>query len=190
MEGAKHINGGKGDNESFLESGNGALGGIDLMVVGGGQLDVDQFGPDVFLNCGGTLVVHYIQCRMVASCIQYGDDFGECLFHGSIGGRRHGLDCIKIVDVCNKHVLHTFEGADREGTGDVGIHGASYGISKCGKTEHILHGTDFLRGEHAVNLGTCRDNVGLHIARGGCIGSVLVHVALVGSNGARQIFFD
>jgi hypothetical protein len=111
---------------------------------------------------------------MVASCIQYGDDFGECLYHGSIGARWHDPDndCIKIVDVSKKHVLHTFEGADRESTSDVGIHGASYGIGKRGKAEHILHGTDFLGGEHAVNLGTCSNNVGLHFARGGCVGLV------------------
>jgi hypothetical protein len=41
LEGAKHINGGKGDNEVFLESGDGAFGGIDLMIVRGDKLDVD-----------------------------------------------------------------------------------------------------------------------------------------------------
>ncbi len=131
---------------------------------------------------------------MVASRFQYGDDFGECLYHGSIGARRHGPnnDCIKVVDVGNKHVylLHTFEGADRKSAGDVGMHGDCYGISKCGKAEHILHSTDFLRGEHATNPGTCGNNVGLHIARGCCIGSVSVHVSLVSSGGAWQMVFD
>ncbi len=85
---------------------------------------------------------------MVAFRFQYGDDFGEHLYHVSIGVRQHDLDddCIKIVDVGNKHVLHIFDGADREGTGDAGIHGASYGIGKHGKAEHNLHSTDFLRG--------------------------------------------
>ncbi len=48
---------------------------------------------------------------MVASRFQYGDNFGEHLYHGSTGVRWHGLDndCIKVVDVGNKHVLHTFE---------------------------------------------------------------------------------
>ncbi len=126
---------------------------------------------DVLLDRGGTFVVQYIQCRMVATGFQYGDDFCECLYHGSIGARRHGPDndCIMVVDVGNKHVLHTFEGADREGAGDVGIHGARCGIVKRGKAEHILHSTDFLRGKHAINLGTCSDNVGLHVASEGCI---------------------
>ncbi len=192
MEGAKHINGGKGGNEVFLACGDGTLGSICSMVVQGDKLDVDCFGSSVFLDRGGTFDVHYIQCRMVAAGFQYGDDFGECLYHGSIGARRHGLDgdCIKIVDVGNKHVLHTFEGADREGAGDVSIHGARYGISKHGKAKHILHSTDFLRGKHAIILGTCVNNVGLHVARGGCIGSVLLHVSLVGSSGARLLVFD
>ncbi len=126
---------------------------------------------------------------MVASRFQYGDDFGERLYQGSISARWHGRDddCIKVVDVGNKHILHTFEGADREGAGDVGIHGARSGIGKHSKSEHILHSTYFLRGEHVINLGMCGNNIRLHIARGGCIGLVLVHVSLVSSGGARQM---
>ncbi len=192
LEGAKHINGGKGGYEVFLECGNGALGGICSMVVGGDNLDVDCFTTDVLLHHGGTFVVHYVQSRMEAAGFQYGDDFSECFYHGSIGARWHGPDnyCIKVVDVGNKHVLHTFKGADREGTGDISIHGARYGFGKRGKAEHILHRTDFLRGKHAINLGTCKDNVGLHVVHGGCIGLVFLHVSLVGSGRARQMVFD
>ncbi len=181
-----HINGGKGGNEVFLESGNGAFCGTDPIVVRRDKLDVDSFGQDELLDCGRTLIVHHIQCQMVASCFQYGDYFGECLYHGSIGARRHGPDddCIEIVNISNKHVLHIFERADRGGPSDVSIHGASYGIGKCSKTEHILHGTDFFWGEHAINLGMCGKNSGLHIAQGGCVGLVLTHVSLVGSGGA------
>ncbi len=114
------------------------------------------------------------------------------MYHGSIGARRHGPDddCIKVVDVGNKHILHTFEGVDREGAGNVGIHGAHYCIGKHGKAEHILHSTDFLRGKHAINLGTCGNNVGLHVTCGGCIGSVSLHVSLFGSGGSWQMVFD
>ncbi len=47
----------------------------------------------------------------------------------TIGASRHGLDndCIKVIDVGNKHILHTFKGAARKGAGDVGMHGARYG---------------------------------------------------------------
>ncbi len=183
MEGAKHINGGKGGNEVFLECGNGTLSGICSMVVWGDELDVNCFGPDVYFYCGRTFVVHYAQCLMVAAVFQYGDDFGECLYHGCIDARWHGPDddCIKVVDVGNKHILHTFEGADREGAGDVGMHGACYGIGERGKAEHILHSTDFLMGKHVINLSTCNDNAGLHVTCGGCIGLVALHMPLVGS---------
>jgi hypothetical protein len=114
------------------------------------------------------------------------------LYHGSISARQHGPDndCIKIVDVSNKHVLHTFEEADRDGASDVAIHGASYGIGMHGKAEHILHSTDFLGGEHAINLGTRGNIVGLHIAHVGSVGLVSVHVSLVGSSGAQQMVLD
>ncbi len=129
---------------------------------------------------------------MVVAGFQYGDDFGECLYHGSIGARRHCLDddCIKVVDVGNKYVLHTFDEADQEGTGDVGIHGARYGIGEHGKAVHILHSTDLLRGKHAINLDHCGNNDGLHVKHGGCIGSVLLHVSLVGCSGEWQMVFD
>ncbi len=114
------------------------------------------------------------------------------MYHGSIGARGHGLDddCINVVDVGNKNILHTFEGADREGASDVGIHGAHYGTGKRDKAEHILHSTDFLSGKYAINLGTCGNNVELHVKCGGCIGLVSSHVSLVGSGGARQMVFD
>ncbi len=174
LEGAKHINGGKGADEVFLECGNGALGGICSIVVRGDKLDIDCFRSDVLCDPGGTFVVHYVQCQMVAAGFQYGDDFGKCLYHGSIGACWHGPDddYIKVVDVDNKHVLHSFEGADREGASDVGVQGTRYGIGEQGKAEHILHSTDFLRGKHAINLGMSGNNVDLHVACGGCIGLV------------------
>ncbi len=70
-----------------INSGDGALGSICSIVVQGYELDVDCFEPDVLFDRGGTFVVHYVQCRMVATGFQYGDDFGECLYHESIGAR-------------------------------------------------------------------------------------------------------
>jgi hypothetical protein len=167
--------------------------GDKLDVNRGDELDVNCFELDVFFYCGRTFVVHYAQCRMVAAGCQYGDDFGERLYHGRVGARWHGPDddCIKAVDVGNKHILHTFEGTDREGAGDVSIHGACYGIGECNKAkaEHLLHSTDFLKEEHAINLGMCGNNVGLHVTCGGCIGLVALHVPLVGSGGAWQMIF-
>ena len=67
-------------------------------------------------------------------------------------GMAQTMNALRFVDVGNKHVLHTFEGADRDGTGYVSIHGASYGIGKRGKAEHILHSIDFL------GVGTCNQS--------------------------------
>ncbi len=67
MEGANHINGGEGGDGVFLECGDGVLGGICLMVVQRDELDVDCFGLDVLLNRGGTFVIHYVKCQMVAA---------------------------------------------------------------------------------------------------------------------------
>jgi hypothetical protein len=137
------------------------------MVVREDKLDVNCFRLDVFLDCGRTFIVHYVQCQMVAAGFQYGDDFFECLYHGSIGARWHGPDnhCIKVVDVGNKHILHTFDGADREGAGDVGIHGACYGIGERSKAEHILHSTDFLGGNMRSTLArvAIMSNCMLHV---------------------------
>jgi hypothetical protein len=74
LEGAKYLNGGKGGNEVFLECGDGMLGSIYSMVVWGDKLEVDCSGPDVLHDRSGTLIDHYVQCQMVASRFQYGDD--------------------------------------------------------------------------------------------------------------------
>jgi hypothetical protein len=41
------------------------LAALTRWLCGGGKLYVDWFGLD--LDCGRTLVVHHVQCRMVAS---------------------------------------------------------------------------------------------------------------------------
>jgi hypothetical protein len=79
------------------------------MVVQGDKLDINCFEPYVFVDCSGTYVVHYVQFRMVATGFQYGDDFSEYLYHGSIGARWHGPDddCVKVIDVGNKkHIVY------------------------------------------------------------------------------------
>jgi hypothetical protein len=49
-------------------------------------------------------------------------------------------DGIQIIHICNKHILHVFEGLDGEGTGEIGVHGTCVGIGQCHKVKHILHG--------------------------------------------------
>jgi hypothetical protein len=127
---------------------------------------------------------------MVGAGFQYGDDFGECLYHGHIGARWHGPDddCIKVIDVGNKHILHTFEGVDREGAGDVSLHGACYGIGECGEAEHILHSTDFLGG----NMQSTSARAAIILACMLRVEAVLAQwrrMPLVSSGGARQMVF-
>ncbi len=49
---------------------------------------------------------------------------------------------IEVVDVCNKYVLHGFEGADRECDQEVGVHCACVKGSKGGKTKHVMGGAN------------------------------------------------
>ena len=77
--------------------------------------------------------------------------------------------CIEVIDIGHKNVRHTFEQADREGTGDVCMYGASDCIGKRGKAKYIFHGTYVLAGKHAINLGMCGNNIVLQIACGGSL---------------------
>ncbi len=63
-----HVHSGKCCNEVLLECCDGLFCSVDLMVVRGDELDVDFLRPDIIFDCGGTLVVHHVQCRLVASC--------------------------------------------------------------------------------------------------------------------------
>jgi hypothetical protein len=55
----KHVDGCEGSNKVFLESTDGAFGGVDPMIVQRGQLDVHLVGTDVFFDCLGALfIVH------------------------------------------------------------------------------------------------------------------------------------
>ncbi len=56
--------------------------------------------------------------------IEIGKYVREHCNHGTIGFGRHGADKdgIKVVDVCNKHILHFVEGLYGESIGAVGVH--------------------------------------------------------------------
>ncbi len=78
-------------------------------------------------------------------------------------------DCVEIIDIRNENILHTFERANRECTGDVSVHCASDGVGQCGEAKYILHGANFVLGEHVINLGTCCGNFVLNISCGGSV---------------------
>ncbi len=75
------------------------------------------------------------------------NDFGECCDHGCVSLSEHGMDNdgIQIIHIiCNKHILHVFEGSDGEDTGEIGVHGTCVGIDQCREAKHILHGACFM----------------------------------------------
>ncbi len=99
-------------------------------------------------------------------------------------------DGIEIINIWHKNVLHIFEQPDRKGTGEVRIHGSGVGIGKRGKAENILHAAGFLLGHHSIHLGLRGYCLVVNVLCRGCVGSVSVHVTLVGSSGARQVVVD
>ena len=139
------------NTEMLFECCDGPFCSVDSMVVQGDELDVDLFRPDVFFNRGRTFIAHNIQCRVVSPCFEGSDHFSECSHHGCIcaQGNDANNDCIEIIDICNKHILHTFEQANKECTGDVSVHCASDGVGQCGKAKQKFAWCKFLVG------GTC-----------------------------------
>jgi hypothetical protein len=122
-----HVHSGERSDEMFLKSCDGSFGSIDSMVVRRDEVDANVFRPDVFFDCGRTFVVHHVQCRVIAPCFEGSNHVCECRHHGCICARWHGAhdDCIEIINICNEDILHTFERANRECTGDVSVHCSS-----------------------------------------------------------------
>ncbi len=63
----KNVNSGKSNNEMFFECCKGLFCGIDTTVIWGGMMDVNLLGTDMLFDCGGTFVVHHVQCWPVTS---------------------------------------------------------------------------------------------------------------------------
>ncbi len=63
-----------------------------------------------------------------------------------VGWHRPYDDCIDIIYVRNKNVLHILEGPDGEGTGEISIHGAGGGVGKGSVAENIVNRAGFLCG--------------------------------------------
>ncbi len=95
----------------FLESSDGAYGGIDVMVMRRDQLDGHFFGLDVLLGRFGAFVVHDVQHRLVVPSPQNIEDFGEGSNEGGMGVGRHWADDdgVEVIYVSIEDVLHVFE---------------------------------------------------------------------------------
>ncbi len=94
------------------------------------------------------------------------EDFCEGGNEGCASLGRHWADddSVAVIDVHNKDVLHIFEGPDRESTSEVCVNGIGCGISKSGKTTHILDCTGFMGRKHMINLCMGQHNVSLLVA--------------------------
>jgi hypothetical protein len=111
LQGAKHVNSCEGGNKVFFKRGDGMFHSIDAVVVWWDQLDVHLVGSDVLLNRLGALVVHHIQCWLVIASTKYCKHFGEGRDERGVGAGWHWShnDCINVVDVHNKDILHVLE---------------------------------------------------------------------------------
>ncbi len=76
-------------------------------------MDVHFVGLDVRFDHIGTFVVHYVEGGSIAVHSKGREDVREGCNHGSIvlGGHCTHKDCVEVVDVGNKDVLHILEGA-------------------------------------------------------------------------------
>jgi hypothetical protein len=122
------------------------------------------------------------------------EDFREGGNEGCVGAVWHWVDNdgVKVINVCNKNVLHILEGSNRKHPGDIPVHGASRVVGKGGKAKHVMHRTCFIDGEHVVNLGACLNNVWVVVASRGSVGAMAMHMAFVdggrlGKMGVNQL---
>ncbi len=87
-------------------------------------MDVHFVGLDMRFDRLGTFVAHYVEGGSIALHSKGGEDVGEGRNHGGVvlGGHCMHEDCVEVVDVGNKDVLHILEGAHWECTGEVCVH--------------------------------------------------------------------
>ena len=94
----------------FFEGVNGTFCIIAMMVVQWDQLYLHLLLFDVFLNGLGAFVIHDIEHRLVLVllCLQNVEDFCEGSDERCISVVWHWVDHngIKVINVCNKYVLH------------------------------------------------------------------------------------
>jgi hypothetical protein len=85
LEGAIHVDGGKGDNKVLLEGSDGSFGCIDAMVVWRHNLNIQFFRPNVRFDGLGTFVVHDVEVRLVILHAKGAKDISEGCDESGIG---------------------------------------------------------------------------------------------------------
>ena len=162
---------------------------IDMMVLRWDQLNFHLVLFGVFLNGLGAFIIHDVEHRLVLPCLQNVEDFHEGGDEGCASTVWHWVDDdgIKVINVCNKNVLHILEGSNRKHPGDICVHGAGRGIGKGSEAKHVMHPTRFVDGEHVVDLTACSNNVWVVVACGGSVGLKATHMAFVGCSRLGQM---
>ncbi len=111
LQGAVLVDSGKPRNEVLLECCDGALSGIDTMVVGGDKVNVHIILANVRRDGLEAFVVHYVQCGVIVTGGESGEDVGEGIDHGAIilGGHGAHEDGFEVVNVCHKKRIASIE---------------------------------------------------------------------------------
>ena len=99
-------------------------------------------------------------------------------------------DGVEVINVGHKNVLHGPEGADREGTRKIGVHGTGGQVGEGCEAEDIVCTTDFFDWGQRIDLAACIKNGRLEgLRRAGAL-AVVAHVAFVGGGRKREMCVD
>ena len=122
----------------------------------------------VLFNGFGAFIVHHVEGGVIIARGKSRKDLGEGVNHGTIilGGHGAHKDGIDIIYIRNKNILHQLEGADVEGTRQIGVHGARGEVGKGREAENIVGGAHFFGGVQVVDLELRIKNGRLDGARG------------------------
>ncbi len=87
-------------------------------------MDVHFVGLDMRFDRLGTFVVRYIEGGSIAMSGKGEEYVGEGRNHGSVVLEGHCMhkDCVEVIDVGNKDLLHILEGTYWECAGEVCVH--------------------------------------------------------------------
>ena len=120
------------------------------------------------------------------------EDLGEGVDHGAIilGGHGAHKAGVEIIDIRNKNILNQLEGADVEGTGQIGVHGARGEIGKGREAENIVGDADFFGEVQVVNLEWRIKNGRLDGVRGSGALPLAAYVAFVGGSREQEMVAD
>ncbi len=108
MQRAVLVDSGEPHNEVLFECRDGALGGIDPMIVGGGKVNVLFIVVNVHLNCFRAFIVHHVESEVIIAHGESCEDLSERVNHGTIilGGHGVNKDGDEIIHICHKNILH------------------------------------------------------------------------------------